>query len=183
MTRLLLAASAASLIGMAPAFAQTTRAANHLSSQDHTFVRMAAQSNMAEIQAGQLAETRAATPAVREYGRWMVTDHTMMNQMLQGIAHHEGLEVPTSPNAEQMRQAAELKNQQGTRFDTTYITAQVQDHESSVKAFQTEASAGQNMMLKRLAQSGLPVLQQHLTEARALLQSTGDRSVASAQTR
>lgn len=179
MTRFLLAASAASLLGIAPALAQNTQgtasaqAGTQISSQDHTFVQMAAQSDVAEIQAGQLAQTRGATPAVREYGRWMVTDHTSMDNMLRVIAEHEGIDVPTSPNATQMQQAKQLQNARGQAFDRVYINAQVLDHEQTLAAFRQESSEGQNIPLKRLAASGIPILEQHLTEARELQQQPG----------
>jgi putative membrane protein len=178
-TRLILVASAASLLGLAPALAQTTQgsaaaqSSAQISSQDRTFVQTAAQSNLAEIQAGQLAETRGATPAVREFGRWMVTDHTSMNNMLRTIAEHEGVTMPTSPNPTQMQQATQLQSAHGQAFDRAYISAQVLDHEQALAAFRQETSAGQNMPLKKLAQTGVPVMEQHLTEARELQQASG----------
>lgn len=147
-------------------------------------MQIAAQGDEAEVQTGQRAGTRAATPAIRASGRWMVTDRTMLNQILaSAVAQREGLKVPTSPNEQQMQQASELNKQQGAEFDRTYINAQVTDHEKTVAAFKKETGDGQNPVLKRVAASALPVIEQHLTEARQLHQAPGNSSAASTQSR
>ena len=173
MTRLLLAASVASLLGIAPALAQTQTQNQQISQQDRSFVEQAAQGGMAEVAAGNMAMQRGASPAVREFGRWMVTDHTAMDKTLTGMAEHLGITVPTAPNATQQGQAQRLEGLNGRSFDRAYIAAQVQDHEMVIKVFDTEANSGTDPRLRFFAQQALPVLQQHLAEAQDLQQMTG----------
>ena len=52
-----------------------------MSQQDKTFVHEAGAGNLAEVEPGQLAEQKAADPAVREFGRWMATDHGFAQQV------------------------------------------------------------------------------------------------------
>jgi Domain of unknown function (DUF4142) len=49
-----------------------------------------------------------------------------------------------------------------------YLKEQVQDHEKAVALFQKQAQSGQNEGLKSLAQLAVPLLQEHLAEAREL---------------
>jgi putative membrane protein len=46
-------------------------------------------------------------------------------------------------------------------------------HEKTIPIFQTEARDGQNPMIKDYAQNLVPVLQQHLAEAKILVGETG----------
>jgi predicted outer membrane protein len=50
---------------------------------DKSFAISAAQSGLAEVQAGQLASQRATSPQVKQYGQKLVTDHTQANDQLQ----------------------------------------------------------------------------------------------------
>jgi putative membrane protein len=181
MTRLLFAASVAGLLA-APALAQNSQGGD-LSSQDRAFVEQAAQGNVAEAQEGQLAMRQAASPAVREFGRWMFTDHTGMDKWLAVVAVREGLPVPTTPNQEQAQRLSRLRGLRGEQFDRAYIPGQVRDHERTIALFQQEAQSGQNPQLKFFAQQAVPVLQQHLAEARELQSLSTSGNAASSGAR
>ncbi len=73
----------------------------------------------------------------------------------------------------------------GRRFDQEYIQVQVADHEKTIPIFETEAKQGQNTMIKNFAQNMIPVLQQHLAEAKALAggSATTERERSSATER
>ena len=60
----------------------TTATSQAPNSPDANFVQQAADGGRAEVAMGNLAQLRGATSAVREFGRWMSTDHTMLNDML-----------------------------------------------------------------------------------------------------
>jgi putative membrane protein len=179
--RLLIAASVAGLLA-APALAQNSQGGD-LSSQDRAFVEQAAQGNVAEVQEGQLAMRQAASPAVREFGRWMFTDHTGMDKWLAVVAVREGLQVPTTPNQEQAQRLSRLQGLRGEQFDRTYIPDQVQDHERTIALFQREAQSGQNPQLKFFAQQAIPVLEQHLAEAQELQSLSAKGNAASSGAR
>jgi putative membrane protein len=49
---------------------------------DRNFVHRASNGGLAEVQLGQLAMERAASPEVKQFGQRMVTDHTKANQEL-----------------------------------------------------------------------------------------------------
>ena len=183
MTRPLLAASVAGLLAAGPALAQNTQGGGTAGSQDRTFVQQAAQGNVAEAQEGRLAMQQAASPAVREFGRWMFTDHTGMDKWLAMIAQREGFQVPTTPNQEQTQKLLQLRGLHGEQFDRTYIPDQVQDHQKTIALFQQEAQSGQNPQLKFFAQQSVPVLQQHLAEAQELQSLATSGSGASSNAR
>ncbi len=156
---------AAALV-IAPALAGAAAAQQGGNEQDRHFATQAAASGEQEVAAGRLAETEAATPAVREFGRWMVTDHTLLGKLLQSRAHEAGIELPAAPTTR--LNSDQLSGLHGQKFDDAYMTQQVKAHQQAVALFEQEASAGQSPALKGAAQLALPVLQQHLAEAREL---------------
>jgi putative membrane protein len=145
-------------------------------SQDQQFVRQTAAGNKAEAALGKMAEQKAATPAVREFGRWMFTDHTFANNQLKTIA--EQMHVWSTPQLtrSQKDMKQRLQNASGQQFDQEYLSGMVADHQKTIQKFTKEASSGQNPRIKTYANTLLPVLKQHLAEAQMLL-SGGNRVV------
>jgi putative membrane protein len=170
MKALLLGASVAALLAAAPAWAQTTDVPQQppLSNQDRQFIATAQDDNLAKATLGALAEQRGGTVAVREFGRWMATDHNYANKWLQSLAAR--VNEHRQPMLTEKDKALEMQLQplNGTEFDRQYLSAMVRDHEQTIKLFETEAQSGENKHIKGYAQSLLPVIQQHLAEAQEL---------------
>ncbi len=55
-------------------------------------------------------------------------------------------------------------------FDKTYANQQVDGHQEAVDLFDSYAKKGDNAALKQFAQKTLPVIQEHLAEAKKLPQ-------------
>src|SRR6185437_11877835 len=72
--------------------------ATTLAPQDRAFLDKAAIGGRTEVQLGKLAEKQAASPAVKIFGRWMATDHALVDARLTMIAHQLGVEMPTRPD-------------------------------------------------------------------------------------
>ena len=67
---------------------------------DQQFVAFAAQTDMVEANLGQLAQTRAQSPPVKDYAQMLVTDHTGDYQELKNAAQQANLTVPAAIDAE-----------------------------------------------------------------------------------
>lgn len=184
MKTLLAAASVCALLVAAPAWAQNAGAqgtsgqamstGGGLSQQDQNFVKEAGAGSLAEANAGRLAMQKGGTPSIREFGRWMYTDHGLVaNNWLNAITAAQNQPVQPTLTAEQQQMQQRLERLSGRQFDREYAQAQVTDHEKTIPIFQTEARDGQNPMIKNFAQSMIPVLQEHLAEAKVLAGETG----------
>ncbi len=136
-----------------------------LSATDQSFVTMAAQGGMAEVQMATLAQTNARSPRVKSYASEMIKDHSAANDQLMKLAQAKGVTPPTDLSETQNQQKAMLGGEKGAKFDRDYMHGQVADHQSMVQAFQEEAQNGQDPEIKAFAASTLPTIQQHLTEA------------------
>lgn len=179
MKALLAAASVAALLSAAPAWAQT--AANsaavgteQLSQQDRTFVEKAGGGSLAEADLGRLAIEKGATPTVREFGRWMYTDHDLVaNNWLRAIMadEHQSFQLMLTAQDRDLQQR--LQDLSGREFDQQYIDAQVTAHEQTIPVFEREAREGSNPIIKNFARGLVPVLRQHLAEAKELAGTVG----------
>ncbi|WP_235526525.1 DUF4142 domain-containing protein [Nostoc piscinale] len=147
----------------------TTTEQNNLSSSDRQFINEAAQGGLAEVQLGQLASQRAANNAVKQFGLRMVQDHTQVNNQLKQLAARKDVKLPTTLNRENQQLQQRLSKLSGANFDREYMTHMVQDHQKDVSAFQTEAKQGQDADVKAFATQTLPTLQEHLQQARSIV--------------
>ncbi len=174
MKGLFAAASVCALLVAAPVWAQNTTAGSQtLSQQDKTFIHEAGAGNLAEAELGQLAEQKAATPAVKEFGRWMATDHGLANKWLAAILREEHESFQPSLTAEQTQLKQKLEGLSGAQFDQQYVEHMVQDHEKTVPVFEKEAKEGHNPAIKSYAENLNPVLEQHLIEVKELAGNSG----------
>jgi putative membrane protein len=126
------------------------------------FMKSMAQSNLAEIELGNLAQQKASDPAVRAFGKRMVTDHTTLNDQLKQAASQMNTPLPSSPSPAEMQQMQSLQGMSGKAFDRAYMDYMLSDHEADVREVQREAEFSTDPAVKNLAAQALPVLENHL---------------------
>ena len=137
MKGLFAAVSVCALLVTAPVWAQNATGAPTLSQQDKTFIQEAGAGNLAETELGKLAEQKATTPAIKEFGRWMATDHGLIaNKWLAAILRVENESFQPSLTAEQKQLKQKLEGLSGTQFDQEYVQHMVQDHEKTIPVFE-----------------------------------------------
>ena len=128
------------------------------------FVREAAISDMYEIQAGQLAQSKAASTGLRDFGAMMVTDHAMTSSQLRQIV--TGLSPAPQPPMmlDGRRQAMldELRAASGGDFDQRYAAQQIAAHEEALFVMRTYAERGESPALKGFVAMTAPKIQMHL---------------------
>ncbi len=162
MSKFVLAFAAAGLIGCGASAA----GAAQLSHQDQTFVKEAAQGNLAEIASGKVAQERGTSDAVKQLGQTMATDHQQLNDQLSQFAQQNGVRLPASPAPADQRQMSSLEKLQGTSFDRSFARDEVADHKKTIAMFQKEAKNTRDPALRQMVEASLPVLQKHLKMAK-----------------
>ena len=143
-------------------------ASSTVSAADQKFMKNAAQGGEAEVQLGQLAVEKAASPDVKAFGQRMVDDHTKANDQLKQVASQLGVTLPSQPNAQDSAEKARLEKMSGAQFDKAYMNYMVSDHKKDVADFQKAASHATNPEVKNFAETTLPTLQSHLQEAESI---------------
>jgi putative membrane protein len=138
---------------------------------DRAFIQKALQGGEAEVQLGQLAQQKAQSPDVKQFGEKMVQDHTQLGNQMKPIAQQLGVKEPKGLSKKDQKLIAKLDTLSGPQFDNAYIQAMVKDHKHDLSDFQDEAQTAQNPNLKQAAQQGSTVISQHLQIIKQIAQN------------
>lgn len=133
-----------------------------------TFLKHAMEGNLAEINAGKLAQARGSSQAVRDYGRMLEQDHMAANQQAVALAKKAGVAVPTQPNKDQQEMYKKLSQYKGAAFDRQFADAMADDHKKVIDMYEDEAKRQEDGQVQVMAQKLLPVLKQHLSVAQGI---------------
>lgn len=133
------------------------------------FAKKAAQGNMAEVAMGKLAAEKGQSDDVKKFGQRMVDDHSKAEQDLEGVASKNNMALPNEPSAMQKAEQQKLERLSGAAFDRAYMKMMVKDHVQDVAEFKKEANnMALNSDLRDFAKRTYPVLDDHLTNAKAV---------------
>lgn len=134
------------------------------------FVEKAGIAGMYEVEAGQLAQERAASGDVKAFAATMVKDHSAAGEELKATAGD--IPVPTQLDAPHQALLDQLKAASATSFDKLYVDQQVEAHKDAVALFTNYSTQGPNGALKAFAGKTLPTLQHHQMMVGTLKSST-----------
>lgn len=129
-----------------------------------------AASDQYEIQAGKLAQQKAQSKALKDFGKMMVEQHSRSTEKLKAAAAKASPAITPAPalTAEQQSNLAALQGADGAAFDTTYKTQQVQAHEKALALVQGYAGTGDVAPLKAFAGEAEKIVQAHLTKIKGM---------------
>ena len=156
MNRLILAATAVFAVSGTAALAA-----------DMPFIAKAAQGDLAEVSMGKLAEKKGSTPAVRAYGKMLVTDHGAHHVKAVALARKLHVTPPATPSDEQKQMYTEVSAKSGTDFDAAFKAMMIDDHNKDIADYTEQAKSGKGAVVP-FAKATLPTLQKHLDAAQAL---------------
>ncbi|MCD2423254.1 DUF4142 domain-containing protein [Niabella pedocola] len=139
-----------------------------IAEKDAKFAVDAANGGMAEVQLGEMAQSKGTDPGVKEFGKMMVDDHSKANDELKMIAAGKNITLPAAPGDDMQKVAKDLSSKSGADFDKAYIKQMVDDHEKTIKLFEDAEKDVQDSDLKAFVIKTLPVLRTHLEHVKAL---------------
>jgi putative membrane protein len=153
-----------------PGTASAAAAPGDMTPEDRAgYVTMAGASDLFEIESSRLALTKAQRPEVRQFAQMMIDHHTQTTAALTQAAQASGMTPPPPalmPMQQQMMQ--ELQAASNATFDQVYTRQQVPAHEMALALHQNYAQSGDTPALRTAATAAVPIVQQHLTQAREL---------------
>lgn len=141
---------------------------------DAAIVGILAASNRAEVEQGRLALERARNAEVRRYAQLMVREHTTMLRD-GGTPPAAGEPSTEEANLRAVHQETmtRLRNATGAAFDSLYLEAQVEAHQSTLETLRLMQGEAGSAELKDKVGKAIPVVQQHLREAERLRRAVG----------
>ncbi len=135
---------------------------------DTEFAVDAADGGLLEVKLGELAQTNGSSPAVKEFGKMMVTEHSKANEELAALATQKNISLPLSLSADNQKKVDDFTKKTGKDFDKAYADLMVEDHKEDLEDFQEAAKEGKDPEVKAWAAGKVATLEQHLAKAKAL---------------
>jgi len=145
-----------------------TPPAQPLNKDDSEFVTKAASGGMMEVELGKVAQEKAKSQRVKDFGSMMVRDHSQANDELKSIASSKNFTVPSAMLEDHQKHVDELKKKSGDDFDKAYMKMMLDDHKKDVSEFKETSEKATDADIKNFATKTLPVLQKHLDSAKAI---------------
>lgn len=140
-----------------------------LSKADEKILAAMAQANIAEIEAGKLAQSKSQNDQVKSFAQQMIDDHTKALNDVQAVAQQKGVTLPTEPDARHKAMATKLQAMSGEAFDKAYIAnAGVADHKKVYSMLISDEKRAKDPDVKAAAAKMAPVVEQHLKSAKQL---------------
>ena len=135
-----------------------------LTSTTKGFAEAAAQSDMYEVQAGQIASMRGHMPELKKFAKEMMDDHTMTSSQLKGLLAKNAPDItpPTQLDSRHEGMLADLKGAKDEDFDGRYIAQQVNAHNEANIFMRGYAKDGDIAEIKMFAAETQPKVQMHL---------------------
>jgi len=143
--------------------------ANTLGSHDTgAFVSNASQSDIYEIQAAKIAETRSKNPDIKAFAAMMIKDHTASSNAMKPAAQAAD-QTPAADLDNRRKGFIDHLNQASDAdFDKTYVDQQVAAHKEALDLMNGYAKDGSDAGLKGGAAKAVPKVQTHLDKAREI---------------
>jgi putative membrane protein len=139
---------------------------------DRKFIDDAVNSGMFEVQAAQLAASKATDANVKSFAGMLVDHHSAANNELVKIANARGVELPAAPKRSLRRDIEKLGMKKGEEFDRDFVRkVGIKAHEKDIKLFEKASKNVKDAELKAFVDKTLPTLREHLAAAQKLPQS------------
>jgi len=132
------------------------------------FVTNAAISDMYEVQAGQIAQTKGQSAAVKDFGKMMVTEHTAMMNQMKPLVTAAGQTPPAGLDERRKGLIDNLNAAGPADFDQVYLSQQEASHTEALNLMRGYGDNGADAGLKAGAAKAVPKVQMHLDKVKAL---------------
>jgi putative membrane protein len=142
--------------------------ASAVAEDDAEFAVEAANGGMAEVALSKIAEEKATDSKIKAFAKQMVTDHSKANDELKALASSKNITLPSAPNEEKQKAAADLGGKSGADFDKAYISQMKKDHDKTVKLFEDAKKEVKDAELKAFIDKTLPVIKAHAEHVKSL---------------
>jgi putative membrane protein len=134
------------------------------------FVAKAAASDMFEVAAAKVAQTRSTNKDVKAFADMMIKDHTKSTTDLKKAIADSGQAItpPSVMPADLQSKIDDLNKADAKDFDKAYMDGQVDAHQDALNLLQRYAEDGDVAQIKAFAAATAPVVQTHYDHAKTL---------------
>lgn len=122
-----------------------------------------------ELPAGQQAEERGTTQAVRTAGEHLVEGHTFLDERVRDVASQLGLQLPNQPNEQQQAWLGTLSAARGEEYDVQFANILRKAHGKVFGLVAQVRASTRNSLVRGLADDANTTVLDHIT----VLEATG----------
>ncbi|MGW1778176.1 DUF4142 domain-containing protein [Streptomyces sp. NPDC002143] len=140
-----------------------------LSALDREFITKVRLAGLWELPAGQQAQTKGTTEAVRTAGRHLVEGHAFLDERVRTVASQLGLALPNEPNDQQQGWLAELNAAQGRQYDWKFANILRLAHGRVFSVVAQVRASTRNSLVRELADDANTTVLDHIK----ILEATG----------
>jgi predicted outer membrane protein len=140
-----------------------------LSALDRDFIVRVRLAGLWELPAGQEAEQKGTTQAVRTAGQHLVQGHTFLDQRVRDVAAKLGLQLPNEPTVQQWQWLATLNAAQGTDYDRQFVNITRLAHGKVFSLVAQVRATTRNSLVRSLADDANTTVLDHIK----VLEATG----------
>jgi|KBSSwiStaDraftv2_1062776.scaffolds.fasta_scaffold476682_1 putative membrane protein len=133
-----------------------------------SFLVKAADGGLTEVRLGELAQQKATSKMVKDYGAMLIHDHSAANDKVKALAAQRNVTLPDGPGNEHQEAIDKLSKRTGKDFDKTFMDAMQRDHEKDIDMFKDASNKVNDADVKSFVDNTLPTLQMHLDSAKAI---------------
>ncbi|MFF1718633.1 DUF4142 domain-containing protein [Streptomyces sviceus] len=140
-----------------------------LSALDREFVTKVRLAGLWELPAGQQAQQKGTTQAVRTAGQHLVEGHTFLDARVRDVAAKLGLALPNEPNDQQKQWLTTLDQAQGVDYDRQFANILRLAHGRVFSVVAEVRASTQNSLVRALADDANSTVLDHIK----VLEATG----------
>ncbi|GAB2868777.1 hypothetical protein GCM10027074_40500 [Streptomyces deserti] len=140
-----------------------------LSALDRDFVAKVRLAGLWELPAGQQAQVKGTTPAVRTAGRHLIEGHTFLDERVRDVAARLGLELPNEPSDQQKEWLGILNTSQGVDYDRQFANLLRLAHGKVFSVVAQVRASTRNSLVRDLADDANTTVLDHIK----VLEATG----------
>ncbi|NNN32999.1 DUF4142 domain-containing protein [Streptomyces sp. S3(2020)] len=140
-----------------------------LSALDREFVTKVRLAGLWELPAGQQAQQKGTTQAVRTAGQHLVEGHTFLDERVRDVASQLGLALPNEPNDQQKEWLATLNAAQGVEYDREFANILRLAHGRVFSVVAQVRASTRNSLVRTLADDANTTVLDHIK----ILEATG----------
>ena len=146
-----------------------------LNDTDRDFVTAAERGGKAEVELAQDGVAHATNADVKSFAQKLVDDHTKANAELEAFGTSHGVTATAEVEAKAKEAKERIMKLTGKSFDQAFVKQMVDDHTSTIKAFEDESKNGTDADLKTWVDKTLPALRDHLKMGQDLWAKIGKK--------
>ena len=142
---------------------------NEKKDDDSDFLVDAAESDLMEIELGNLGLMNGTNPAVKAFARKLIIDHTNSVNELKPFAEKLQISLPAAITDKGLKKLNDLKGESlGKDFDKRFADIMVNNHENAITNMQHASEVAHDLAVRTWAINKVPILKGHLEHAKML---------------